>query len=329
MIRNSVKSVAPHIPGIDQVESIEISPLPQGVWNFNYLVVINEKKFVFKLCPSGASSVEGMIGNSGWVEFSALRLVESLDIAPKPVLFAEANQFSKYPLLIYEYVEGEELSAFSNEIVTEMARIYSKLHSLDVKGIDYIRQRDEISTELLAGIERSFGHYKDRVDIDPRYVKCFGKFIGEARKRTAGKKLEACPRSLIHADPVPSNIIVGPKIVLIDWQTPMLGDPAFDIWAFTSEAFSLWDLDVTLTEKQKRLFIETYQLLRKDATLEARLDLKAPLYLLQYGLHCSTRYYDYKSRRLAAELTEGREANFEKYRRTADVIIARLGEILG
>lgn len=328
-IKNSVKSLDPHILGVDKIESIEISPLPQGVWNFNYLVEINKKKFVFKLCPSGASSVEGMIGNSGWVEFSALRLVESLGIAPKPVLFADANQFSKYPILIYEYVEGEELAAFSNDAVTEIAGIYSKLHSLDIEGIDFIRERDETSTELLTGIERSFARYKDRADIDSTYIERFGEFIDKARKRMAGIKIAACPRALIHADPVPSNIIVGQKIFLIDWQALMIGDPVFDIWAFMSEAFSLWDLDVTLTEKQKRLFIKTYQVLRKDATLEARLDLKAPLYLLQYGLHCSTRYYDYKSRRLSADLIEGRQANFEKYRRTTDVIVARLGKIMG
>lgn len=328
-LRKFVKSLDPHILGVDKIESIRISILPQGVWNFNYLVGINKKKFVFKLCPPGSSSVEGMIGNSGWIEFSALRLVEGLGIAPKPVLFADAGQFSRYPVLIYQYVEGKELAAFSNNAVAEIARIYSKIHSLDIEGIDFLRRRSETPAKLLADIEKSFAHYENRADIDPTYLERFGEFIDKAKKRMAEIKIKACPKSLIHADPVPSNFIVGRKIFLIDWQTPMIGDPIFDIWAFMSKAFSLWDLDAPPTEEQKKLFIKTYQSLREDQTLEARLNLKEPLYLLQYGLHCSTRYYDYKSRKLSADLIEGRQANFEKYLRTTDVIIARLEEILG
>lgn len=328
-LRKFVKSLDPHILGVDKIESIKISILPKGVWNFNYLVGINKKKFVFKLCPPGSSSVEGMIGNSGWIEFSALRLVEGLGIAPKPVLFADAGQFSRYPVLIYQYVEGKELAAFSNNAVAEIARIYSKIHSLDIEGIDFLRRRSETPAKLLADIEKSFAHYENRADIDPTYLERFGEFIDKAKKRMAEIKIKACPKSLIHADPVPSNFIVGQKIFLIDWQTPMIGDPVFDIWAFMSKAFSLWDLDAPPTEEQKRLFIKTYQSLREDQALEARLNLKEPLYLLQYGLHCSTRYYDYKSRKLSADLIEGRQANFEKYLRTTDVIIARLEEILG
>jgi Ser/Thr protein kinase RdoA (MazF antagonist) len=328
-LRRFVKSLDPRILGVDKIESIKISILPQGVWNFNYLVGINKKEFVFKLCPPGSSSVEGMIGNSGWIEFSALRLVEGLGIAPKPVLFADASQFSRYPVLIYQYVEGKELAAFSNNAVAEIARIYSKIHSLDIEGIDFLRRRSETSAKLLADIEKSFAHYENRADIDPTYLERFGEFIDKAKKRMAEIKIKACPKSLIHADPVPSNFIVGQKIFLIDWQTPMIGDPVFDIWAFMSKAFSLWDLDAPPTEEQKSLFIKTYQSLREDQALEARLNLKEPLYLLQYGLHCSTRYYDYKSRKLSADLIEGRQANFEKYLRTTDVIIARLEEILG
>jgi Ser/Thr protein kinase RdoA (MazF antagonist) len=319
-LRRFVKSLDPRILGVDKIESIKISILPQGVWNFNYLVGINKKEFVFKLCPPGSSSVEGMIGNSGWIEFSALRLVEGLGIAPKPVLFADASQFSRYPVLIYQYVEGKELAAFSNNAVAEIARIYSKIHSLDIEGIDFLRRRSETSAKLLADIEKSFAHYENRADIDPTYLERFGEFIDKAKKRMAEIKIKACPNS---------NFIVGQKIFLIDWQTPMIGDPVFDIWAFMSKAFSLWDLDAPPTEEQKSLFIKTYQSLREDQALEARLNLKEPLYLLQYGLHCSTRYYDYKSRKLSADLIEGRQANFEKYLRTTDVIIARLEEILG
>lgn len=323
-----LQSLDPDILGIDRISGVKISALPQGVWNFNYLVEIDKKKFVFKLYPPDPGGKSLLISNSGQVEFLSLRLVEGLGIAPKPVLFADAGQFSKYPILIYEYLEGKDLAAFSNDAMTEIAGIYIKLHSLDIEGIDFLRERSETLTGLLADVEGRFAHYKNRADIDPIYIKRFGELVDKAKRHVAAIKIEACPKSLIHADPVPSNIIVGQKICLIDWQTPMIGDPVFDIWAFISEAFSLWDLDAPPTEEQKKLFIETYQALREDATLEARLRSKEPLYLLQYGLHCSTRYYDYRSRRLPADLIEGRQANFEKYLCTTDVIIARLEEIL-
>lgn len=327
-IKRYVAGLDAHLLGVDETGHVKISSLPQGVWNFNYLVEISSKKFVFKLYPPGGSSVEGMTGNSGQVEFLALKLVAGLGIAPRPVLYADASRSFNYPILIYEYVEGGDL-AFSNRAVAEIAAIYGKLHSMDIEGIDFLKERSEAPSKLLAEIERSFARYRRRADIDPIYIRRFGEFIGKARECTVEGKRLSCPRALIHADPVPSNFVVGDRIYLIDWQTPMVGDPLFDLWAFMSRAFSMWDLDAPPTEAQKETFVSTYQALRNDPTLDERLRVKEPLYLLQYGLHCSTRYYDFKSNRLPADLIEGRQASFEKYGRTTDIIIDRLAAILG
>ncbi len=250
-----------------------------------------------------------------------------MEIAPRPILLDDTGQFSGRPVLIYEYAAGTMLN-FSDEVMVKVAEIYSKLHALDVSEEKSFRIRDETPAGLMRDIEKRFAIYESRDDVSPQEAQYFRRYVELSRVHIAANILQTCPMALIHADPVPSNFVVGPKLVLIDWQTPMIGDSAYDIWAFTADAFTLWDSDTSPTPAQKALFRETYLALRGDRTLEERIILKEPLYLLQYGLHCAIRYHDYKSNKIPAPLIAGREANYEKYGQTTEIILERLHKIL-
>jgi thiamine kinase-like enzyme len=218
--------------------------------------------------------------------------------------------------------------AFSDQVMVQVAEIYSKLHTLDVSEEESFRIRDETLSGLMKDVKERFSIYENRDDVSPQRARCFRQYIEQTQVHIAGKDMETCPMALIHADPTPSNFVVGPKVVLIDWQTPMIGDPAYDIWAFTSDAFTLWDSNTPPSSAQKALFRDSYLALREDQTFGERMFLKEPLYLLQYGLHCAIRYRDYESGKIPPHLVAGREANYEKYRQTRDIILQRLREIL-
>jgi thiamine kinase-like enzyme len=326
-IVNYVKSLGAIALGVDTIQDIEIAGLPKGISNFNYRVKVGSKQFVFKISPPNPAEQGILIGNSGRSEFLSLKLVAELGIAPTPILFDDTGQYFQFPVLVYKYVEGTTLS-FSDEVMVEVAKIYSKLHALDITNVQFLDIRIENPDALLTDIEKRFAIYQGRDDVPPQKIKRFRRYIDLAKAHVATAPLETCPLAIIHADPVPSNLIVGPKVFLIDWQATAIGDPAYDIWAFTSEAFTLWDADTPPTEAQKTLFRRTYLTLNDDLTLERRITIKEPLYLLQYGLHCSIRYHDYRSSIIPAERVAGREANFEKFGRATEIILDQLHEIL-
>jgi len=326
MIKKYIKSLNPFILGLKKIDTIHIKKLPQGLWNFDYVVKINNKKFVFKIY---SKNIPGLpFENSGRNEFLTLKFISKLGMAPKPVHFDDSLKSIKHSVLIYEYAEGETLT-FSDKNVIEVAKILATIHSLDIGKVDFLKEKDEDFKKIIQRIEVSFEKYKSRDDADPAEIKSFAELINKAKKQLGKNESVSCPKSLIHTDLVPSNFVVGERVVLIDWQTPAIGDPAFDVWAFTSEPYNRWDLPCSLTKKQKELFLSIYSNLRKDKTLVERIRLKGPLYSLELGLYCVIRYADYKSKKLPEEILKGREENFEKYRRVKNIMVKNLKQFLG
>ncbi len=305
------------------VDRIEFLKIPQGIWNFNYLVRVNNRKLVFKLYPP----TEGLFfKNSGAGEFKALKLFEhqNLDIAPKPILFDDKCTILEYPVLIYEYIEGKNLH-FCDHNVKEVARAFAKLHNLNILdlvntgALDFLEERREDSNSLINRIEIIWDEYQKKYGQTSPDFSLFADFVAKVKKisqknLTKNNLIFAYPKSIIHTDPVPGNFIVnGDKLTIIDWQNPTIGDPSFDICLFLSEAFNLWDSEHTLTQKQKQIFLQEYLQLRDDSTLKARMEAKSVFYLLEFALHCLLRYSDYSTNNLPREITNSQETQSEKY----------------
>lgn len=326
-----IHSLAPAALGLDYIDRIKISSLPQGVWNFIYRVDISQKSFVFKMAPPAKSIVAGMIDNSGQGEFDALRCLEPLHLAPRPVLFVEPGPHFQYPVLIYEYVEGERMAGFSEGILEQTACVFARIHSMDIHPFEHrFRHRSETPENLLVDLQTAYQCFTQRDDIAPDHRYLFSRYISRLPQANVDTRIaENFPLSLIHADPVPGNFILQKgKVHIIDWQTPMIGDPAYDVWAFLADAFTLWDCSEPPTEPQKQAFISMYLNQRPDRTLLERIRIKEPYYLLKYGLHCSNRYHDYRFKKLPQEQITGKENNFQKYGSTANIILERLAELL-
>lgn len=65
---------------------------------------------------------------------------------------------------------------------------------------------------------------------------------------------------LIHGDPVPGNILVDDeRALLIDWQCPVMGDPAEDLAIFLSPAMQWLYRGNTLTEEEETAFLTAYR----------------------------------------------------------------------
>lgn len=323
-IHTFLTSISPQILGLESAAGAEIQPLPQGVWNFNYRVSIGARAFVFKLYSTASGFKEGFITNSGETEYSILQRLDGQGIAPHPLYFGQAGA---YPTLVYEYVPGDWFP-YTDGATALLAGVYARLHSLPLQPEERYRQRDESPAGLLANIQVNLERYGGRDEIPPGLRQRFASLAAAVRRYGERLPNAPTPRAIVHTDPVASNIIAGERVTLIDWQTPMIGDPAFDVWAFFSRAFSLWDAPAAPTPAQQALFHQAYQALRPDPSLPERIRQKAPFYLLQYALHCSGRYHDFRAGKLPAELTAGREANFEKYGAITPVILAECEESL-
>ncbi|MFA5174166.1 MAG: phosphotransferase [Candidatus Pacearchaeota archaeon] len=322
-IKEYIKSLNPEIFGISKINSIELEKLPKGNWNYNFVVSINNKKFVFKIY---SPDKEGFFTNSGKVEYKTLNYIQELNIAPRPVVFDNTRSFFNNDILVYEFIEGQRLSIFNKEIIKKIASSLAKLHCLNFNKINFLNKESEDPEILLESSIKSYEEYNQREDAIKEYVIFLERIIKKLKKR---KVIEIPhPYTIIHTDLVGGNLIINKEndLKLIDWQAPKISDPAFDIWIITNQLYNLWDLEKPMQEDEKKYFLEEYLRFREDRTLLERIKIKEPLWLLAVLLYCLTRYTDFISGKI--DIAEGREENFERYKRTLDLGIKILNESL-
>jgi aminoglycoside phosphotransferase (APT) family kinase protein len=117
-----------------------------------------------------------------------------------------------------------------------------------------------------------------------------------ARTRPKPIEIDAVPRSFLHTDIGPGNIIVAKdsgRLVVIDWQCPAVGDPVQDIIAFLSPAFQILYGRRPLTAGEEAEFFAAYD----DPELKRRYDVMLPFYDWRMAGYCATRQAKYASTR--------------------------------
>lgn len=89
--------------------------------------------------------------------------------------------------------------------------------------------------------------------------------------------------ALLHADPVPANIIDhAGDLKLIDWQCPAIGDPCEDIAVFLSPAMQQTYRGAPLTAEERRTFLDNYP----DRETVGRYRRLEPWYLWRMAAYC-------------------------------------------
>lgn len=82
---------------------------------------------------------------------------------------------------------------------------------------------------MIEEVSQTLQNYEQRPRANPYKVLLFKTFLKQAIEKSDSEFLRH-PRTLVHTDLVHSNIVVKQDdLKLIDWQRPMIGDPAYDV----------------------------------------------------------------------------------------------------
>lgn len=120
---------------------------------------------------------------------------------------------------------------------------------------------------------------------------------------------------LVHGDPVPGNIVVSNRrIILIDWQCPVLGDPAEDLAIFLSPAMQFLYRGSPLADAERQVFLHAYP----DRATVARFLALEPWFHWRMAAYCLwqagrgrseyARAFELERKALAAQAPADREA---------------------
>lgn len=203
-----------------------------GMTNKNFLLLVNNKKYVLRVSGIGT---QGMINREN--EKKNSKKIAHLHIDSK-LIYYDKNTGNK----ISEYIEnGKTLnSKMAKENLEKVSELLRRLHNSGVKFDNKFDVFEEIKKyESLAN--------KEGANFYPSY-----EIVKSKIEKLREKLLELNPRLVsCHNDTVPENFILkDDNLFLIDWEYSGMNDPMWDLAAYS--------LENSLSKEEEKVFLEKY-----------------------------------------------------------------------
>ena len=273
----------------------EVRFLAQGEYNINFVLDSSTQKYVFRVNTGSQMENENQIK----YEYDSIKFLEPSGVTPKVFFVDDSLSFFQYGILIMEFLEGEPLQYEKD--LSKAATIFSRIHSLDVKqNHTHFKVEDHIFSDRIKEGERLLANVWESPHVSREIKSFFDQFLGWAKaNRSKEQYFIDEPWLVVNNTEVNShNFIIGKeKSYLIDWEKPVISDPAQDLTQFMAPTTTSWKTDYLLSEEEKELFFQTYieGLKGKDQNIRERVHLYTPyLYLraLTWCAHAFVEYHD-------------------------------------
>ena len=275
--------------GILSGTELEFSLLGQGEYNINYVFThpVTDKKLVLRINRGSQMHLKDQIG----YEFSALQNLIPSGRTPKPLLCSP-----EHALLVMQWLPGSALD-YRRDMKTA-ARILADIHSVPVpENCHLIRPQAParaIYDECLAMVQ----HYFDWEEADPQVVSLLQDLICEIGTLPLEETSDA-PVCMVNTELNSGNFLICEDGAgyLVDWEKPLLSEPAQDLGHFLAPTTTFWKTDVILTPEEVRQFAADYVEAVADrmdcSTLSKRLPLYFTVTCLRGVTWCAMAYREY------------------------------------
>ena len=275
--------------GIPAGTEPEFSLLGQGEYNLNYVFAhpVTAQKLVLRINRGSQMHLADQIG----YEYGALKCLVPSGRTPKPLLCAPEHN-----LLVMEWLPGRALDYTTDMDIA--ARILADIHSVPVpENCTLIRPEAPalaIYEECLSMVQ----HYYDWEAADPTVTALLKTLVEEIGRLPLAESSDA-PVCMVNTELNSGNFLIDPHghSHLVDWEKPLLSEPAQDLGHFLAPTTTFWKTDVILTPAQVKAFADAYLAAVGDrmdtSTLPARLPLYFTVTCLRGVTWCAMAYREY------------------------------------
>ena len=275
--------------GIPSGTELEFSLLGQGEYNINYVFThpVTDKKLVLRINRGSQMHLKDQIG----YEFSALQNLIPSGRTPKPLLCSP-----EHALLVMQWLPGSALD-YRRDMKTA-ARILADIHSVPVPENCHLicpqAPARAIYDECLAMVQ----HYFDWEEAAPEVVGLLQDLIREIGTLPLEEPSDA-PVCMVNTELNSGNFLICEDGAgyLVDWEKPLLSEPAQDLGHFLAPTTTFWKTDVILTPEEVRQFAADYVEAVADrmdcSTLSKRLPLYFTVTCLRGVTWCAMAYREY------------------------------------
>ena len=275
--------------GLPAGTALAFSPLGQGEYNLNYVFShpVTGKKLVLRINRGSQMHLEDQIG----YEFSALEALAPSGRTPKP-LFCSREQ----NLLVMEWLPGRALD-YRTDMETA-AEILADIHAVPVPADCRLLRPAAPARAIYEECLEMVQHYYTWEEANPTVTELLKTLVAEIGKLPLSEPSDA-PLCMVNTELNSGNFLIDRSGVshLVDWEKPLLSEPAQDLGHFLAPTTTFWKTDVILTPEEVKAFAESYIAAVGDrmdtATLSARLPLFFTVTCLRGVTWCAMAYREY------------------------------------
>ena len=274
--------------GIPTGTRLAFSPLGQGEYNTNYTFTHpNGQKLVLRINAGSQMHLDDQIG----YEFSALRNLEPSGRTPK-AYFCDSTM----NCLVMEYLPGRSLRYETD--LPAAAEIFADIHALPIPDDCRLLEPENPLEAIIDECRQMVSFYYSWDQADPAVTH----LLETLEKEISSKDLSApqgIRKCMVNTEVNSGNFLINPgaKSYLIDWEKPLISEPAQDLGHFLVPTTTFWKTDVILTPEEIRHFAACYRQAVdgrfETDSLRDRLPLYFTVTCLRGVTSCAMAYREY------------------------------------
>ena len=273
--------------------------LAQGEYNVNYAFTHPRtgQALVLRVNRGSQLHLRDQIG----YEYRALRLLEPTGRTPRP-LYADGSK-TRLPcgVLVMEYLPGRALDC--RRELPLAADILADIHGASFSGADtaFLLSPERPLTAILNESRQMADVYLSSPLADSSVCRLLERMLTASRRLCETRDGPPPVRRCINTELNSTNFLIsgpaGPNS-LVDWEKPLLGDPAQDAAHFLAPTTTFWKTDVLLTPDEEQVFFRRYLSAAGNrfdtAGLEERTRAFLPVTCMRGAAWCAMAWVEYQ-----------------------------------
>ena len=244
--------------GLPTEQEEEYTMLAQGEYNINYIFEHPKtgQKLLLRVNCGSQMHLEDQIG----YEFYALQLLKDSGRTPKALYVDGSKKLLDHGIMVMEYLPGKALDYHTD--MKYAAECLADIHSVRIPESEKVLIRPENPLiAILEECEEMVKTYMDSPLGKDKTKQTIRDLLDQAWKKARKSDIESTYACCINTELNSSNFLIGGEgkpNYLIDWEKPLLGDPAQDLGHFLAPTTTFWKTDVILGMEEIEIFIDNY-----------------------------------------------------------------------
>ena len=212
-------------------------------------------------------------------EFAALKALEPTGCAPRALYLDDSPTCLGKGVLVETFCEGQELD-FDNLRPGDLqcaAQLMANVHAAPVPASCPLFQPDDPLQALFDECVSRFKVYQGTALEDPRYTRWIERFFAATLEAmdAAPAPTQADRSHIINTETLPSHFLIPAQAAasstnvaktsatahpgtFVDWERPIIAEPAQDLAFFVAPSTTFWDSDYLFPRQNIQDFLETY-----------------------------------------------------------------------